>query len=262
MDRRIPVVTAALFVVLATATHVSRADDATPHAGAPPVCKPHADPKPAQDAAEEALEAARGITADSLASEQTVGGLDTVSAMLRQMAAIVECDKTAITHWPTVQECMAMPIRSSKDDPFGVDVSARTVCLNKVHAGAMVDALASKARDEADRVEPLIAAEVACRASAKCMADRAIQVAEANLKEIVNGLCQDIAVKRDAYATIARENSNPAGVRDLVALHEAGKDIQDMNAEIARLKGLYAAQIAQPGMRTKRPFTVAICKAQ
>ena len=86
--------------------------------------------------------------------------------------------------------------------------------------------------------------EDACRASAQCANERVraaaeksrrevIERAEANLKEILDNLCRDIAVKRDAHATIARENSNPSGVRDLAALHEAGADIQDMDRESA-----------------------------
>ena len=71
---------------------------------------------------------------------------------------------------------------------------------------------------------------------------------------------EDITIRRNAVAAIARENSTPSGVRDLAVLHDNGADIQAMDPEIRRLKALYAAQIAQPGMITRKPFTEAMCK--
>jgi len=119
----------------------------------------------------------------------------------------------------------------------------------------------------ADALDAALVQEAACRASAECVHERAeqkkrdaIQQAEANLRDIVRGLCEDITIRRNAVAAIARENSNPSGVRDLAVLHDNGADIQAMDPEIRRLKALYAAQIAQPGMITRKPFTEAMCK--
>jgi hypothetical protein len=150
---------------------------------------------------------------------------------------------------------------------FKPDVAAQMAkVLDDVEArakAAFVDEATCRATPScnATRVTARAAAKAArARALAEEKRKEAVREAEANLVEIVDGLCRDIAVKREALATIARENSNPGGVRDLAALHEAGANIQDVDPEIRRLKALYATQIAQPGMITKRPFTEALCK--
>jgi hypothetical protein len=45
---------------------------------------------------------------------------------------------------------------------------------------------------------------------------------------------------------IARENSNPGGVRDLQVLHDAGVTIQNVDAQLPALKTRYAALAHKP----------------
>jgi hypothetical protein len=244
MDRGI--VTAALFVVLATATQVLRGDDATPDAGAPPVCKPHANLQTTQSATAEAIGVARAITAADLASSAAMP--DTVPGMLRQLAAAVECDKATITHWPTQQECMAMPTFCARGRPIAdcrKDADDRSACLAKATAEdprVTADHLIAVARAEADRLEPLIAAEVGCRASPKCMDRRAIAV-----------VCAWVARRQGFVQDIADERANPSGVVDLARLHSLGEDLESARADLKTAVKAY--ETAQ-----KKPFRESMCR--
>ena len=102
---RSPWIFAAVLTVLPRA---ARADDAAPDAGAPAVCKPHADPKPGQKALAQARDIAHSITAEYLEGSQYAMP-DQMPGMLRQLAAMVECDEQGMPPWPTIQECRAMP---------------------------------------------------------------------------------------------------------------------------------------------------------
>ena len=65
-----------------------------------------------------------------------------------------------------------------------------------------------------------ISDEQTCRATATCMGAR-----------IAVPLCQAIAIRRAAMRGIAQERANPAGVVDLNALHELGRQVQENASE-------------------------------
>lgn len=219
--------------VLAALPCVAQADDAQPDSGAPAVCKPHADPKPGQKALAQARDIARSITAEYLEGSQYAMP-DQMPGMLRQLATMVECDEQEMTHWPTMQECQAMPtpICTARLEDCRRAANERLACFDKVRAGdpkATSDRLASEARAEAKRIEPLIAAEVACRASAKCMAERALKVT-------IAALCNADYWLEDNERVIREEKANVSGVVDLSVLHDAGDAIRIHTAQIAALK--------------------------
>jgi hypothetical protein len=108
-------------------------------------------------------------------------------------------------------------------------------------------------------LEAAIAREEACRADAKCVAER-------QAAPVVTALCEAIADRRAAadgqraaLAGIARERANPSGFVDKGLLHDLGAEAQG-NAErvheddvnIASLRGQYAKIV-------RRSFVDASC---
>lgn len=91
--------------------------------------------------------------------------------------------------------------------------------------------LVTQLRAEADRLDPLVAGEAACRASDKCMGDR---------------MCALVADRRDVYRQIATEKANPAGVVDLVRLHTLGEEAQSVEATIKVMATWYQAARKKP----------------
>jgi hypothetical protein len=75
----------------------------------------------------------------------------------------------------------------------------------------------------------LVATEKACRASPKCLADRA-------LKATIAALCNADYWLDDNKRVIREERANAAGVVDLSVLHDAGDAIRIHTAQIAALK--------------------------
>jgi hypothetical protein len=95
---------------------------------------------------------------------------------------------------------------------------------------------------EAARVEALITAEVACRASVKCLDQRLAQP-----------VCYNIQRKRELLESIRQEKANPAGVVDLVTLHNLGEGVQNADADIATTRANF-----QTGRH--KPFSEALCR--
>jgi hypothetical protein len=70
----------------------------------------------------------------------------------------------------------------------------------------------------------------------------------------VDQLCQAYPARDDLRTQIAREKANPAGVVDLVRLHELGESLQAAEDDIRTYGEAYAKG-------TGRPFSTSICEA-
>lgn len=91
-----------------------------------------------------------------------------------------------------------------------------------------------------------VAKEVACRADAKCMAQRQVDAT-------ASSICANLGNIRVLTARIAAERANPSGVVDLADLHSSGEDIQIAQANVAGLKVQYAKL-------TGKPFDASVCR--
>lgn len=226
---------------------VAYATSASPQdAGAPAVCAPHTNWQARQKTVSGAIDTASQITPLYLANTTAAAPTD-VPRMLREMARDVECDKPAIPHHPTMAECDAMPrpVCSFDMRECRRDAAAQNDCITaatSIDPHDTADDLIAKARSLADRIEHDIAAETACRASARCLDERAAATA-----------CSALADKRALVDDMARERSNPSGVVDLVTLHELGADIQVK-------EGIYAAAVADFRAQRHKPFSESLCR--
>lgn len=90
----------------------------------------------------------------------------------------------------------------------------------------------------------MIAAETSCRETPACMGPR-----------IAADTCAWIAQRREIMAAIATEKSNPAGVVDLVKLHDLGVNAQTASQAIAADKARYVKL-------TGNAFSEASCNRQ
>lgn len=97
-------------------------------------------------------------------------------------------------------------------------------------AGQILDGLEQSMKSRID-------AETKCRATPACMGERIAALA-----------CSAISDRRGAAQAIVDEKKNPAGVIDLVKLHDLGQAVQDLDARIATWKKQYLATM-------KKPFT-------
>lgn len=93
----------------------------------------------------------------------------------------------------------------------------------------------------AANTETMIADETKCRATPACIGPR-----------MAANLCQWIADRRSAAHDIQTEKKNPAGVVDLVKLHDLGEAVQTLDAQIASGKAQFAKTMS-------KPFTEAAC---
>jgi hypothetical protein len=92
-----------------------------------------------------------------------------------------------------------------------------------------------------------VAAEKACRASAKCMAARADRKAEeAFFAEVVSPMCEADKTRETAQADMARERANPSGVVDLNLLHLDGALMAQSEQAIKDATGAYVARRHHP----------------
>lgn len=211
--------------VLLVFVGTSRADDAGAPApsqvdgGAPAafVCA-HSHPeieKKSIDLAEQVLEQSRPIDENAMQTTE-LNHAAPLPGLLRQAALLVDCNKPplppACAHGDN--DCA---VKRYQDPTRGVVQQASSVV--------------EELRSEADRLDQVIVAEVACRASDKCMGDR---------------MCALVADRRDVYRQIATEKANPAGVVDLVRLHTLGEEAQSVEATIKVMATWYQAARKKP----------------
>jgi hypothetical protein len=90
-------------------------------------------------------------------------------------------------------------------------------------------------------MQKMIADEQACRVTPACMGPRVAAVA-----------CAWLAQRRDIMAAIATEKANPAGVVDVVKLHDYGQHAQQAGDAAADARRRYTAMM-------HKPFTEALC---
>jgi hypothetical protein len=89
-----------------------------------------------------------------------------------------------------------------------------------------------------------------CVMTPGCMAARKA----ADVKEVLDPVCQLIAQRAKDVRDIARERANPSGVVDLHLLHQIGEEIQWIdNEEMPARKARYTAE-------AHKPFSAALCK--
>lgn len=84
-------------------------------------------------------------------------------------------------------------------------------------------------------LDALVERERSCRASVKCMADRAFR------EDVVKVMCSHERTIALAKADIERERSNPSGVVDLEVLHDDGDTIQREQDALDALRPKYVA---------------------
>jgi hypothetical protein len=87
----------------------------------------------------------------------------------------------------------------------------------------------------ATELDAAITAEMSCRATPQCLADR-----------LVPSLCEAIAGRKDALSGIARERQNPSGYVNATLLHDLGEDAQIDAATAADLRKRYTAIAHRP----------------
>lgn len=233
-------------IVLVAVPAVAWAQAPAPSGSAAPICMPAPDPGPHLGILSQMVQVAVEITPEHL--QDTPAMPSDVPRMLRQAADGIICDKASTTTWPTQQECDAISTMCTAGRPVSeckAAWDARQACRAKVAAGdprVRADQLAAKARSEAERIESAIAAELSCRASASCMDHR-----------YGDPVCGQLQRRRELLASIAQEKANPAGVVDLVRLHDLGEGVQDADAEIKAGKASYLAA-------RHKAFAEALCK--
>lgn len=106
------------------------------------------------------------------------------------------------------------------------------------------------------QISKFVAAEQACRADKKCMADRAAKRAEeAFRRDVVAPMCEADQGIEQAKRDIAQERANPAGVVDLETLHRLGRDLQYFQGNLAAGAPAYAKvrHHPWPGWRKECP---------
>lgn len=174
-------------------------------------------------------------------------------SMARDLAAVYELCMPRVP-WESTGAYTAFIGSIQRHSPGGVMTDAQRASIDRARA-TYQDA---QQRELDARVAPILAwakaedvaidQETACRASTACVAARA----KAHLDAAVAPVCAALRQRADDVATIARENSNPSGVRDLRVMHDAGEDIQAIDAQMPALKAAYASV-------AKKAFSTAAC---
>lgn len=106
---------------------------------------------------------------------------------------------------------------------------------------------APMAVDPTASLDTLVANERVCRASTKCLGDRAKAKAEADFfVAVVNPMCVADQDKEFATADIQHERSNPSGYVDARRVYTDGGAIQHANATLAQYAPEYQARRHHP----------------
>jgi hypothetical protein len=126
---------------------------------------------------------------------------------------------------------------SIRSDGVGLRATADSDPNGQVDGVKDLGAKAADALDAlASSVEKAVDEEKACRLDKKCMAARAENKFG---KTVVQPLCEAIWGAHNAELMIAQEKANPAGVVDLVELHNQGDALRYWRQQIAAFQAMY-----------------------
>ena len=166
-----------------------------------------------------------------------------IALMLTTTAAIADdcADKAKPVYDGCIQrygQANAAQCASMRDDSM-------KSCTNAIAAQAentrVREAAEAAHAREVERLRVAAAEEAACQASPQCMADRAKALAAQRIASTLEKVCELQQDRALVVSQLNAERSNPAGVVNLVTLHELGRSLQAVDAVLPAWKARYVA---------------------